>query len=141
MILLLAQLASPPIQPGPARVPERVLNPSPQPASQPDSEKEPFLRLPSNESLTPVEENSSAAGSHYLTSTNAVNVVGDLPYSKDKLSELLKTCRKVNDQISRLQRCAEAITGLLQKDGYVNSRVFIDREKYPAIDSRYGATC
>ena len=94
MILLLAQLASPPIQPGPARVPERASNASPRSASHPDSEKELFLRLPSNESLTPAEENSSAAGSHYVTSTNAVNVVGELPYSKDKLSELLKTCSK-----------------------------------------------
>ena len=132
MILLLAQLTSPPVQPGPARVPERASNASPRSASHPDSEKELFLRLPSNESLTPAEENSSAAGSHYVPTTNAVNVVGELPYSKDRISKLLKDCSKANDQTSRLQRCAEAITGLLQKDGYVNSRVFIEHETDPA---------
>ena len=132
MLLLLAQLASPPIQPGPARVPaERAPNQQPQFPSQTDSETTPSITLPSDEPLTPAAEDSSPAGHDTPGSSRTVNIVGDLPYSNSDLSELLERCSKANDQASRLQQCAEALTGLLQKDGYVNSRVYVEAEPAP----------
>ena len=132
MLLLLAQLASPPIQPGPARVPaERAPNQQPQFPSQTDSETTPSITLPSDEPLTPAAEDSSPAGPTTPGSSRTVTIVGNLPYSKSDLSELLERCSKANDQASRLQQCAEALTGLLQKDGYVNSRVYVEAEPAP----------
>ena len=131
MILLLAQLVSPTIQPGPARVPERVPNQQPPFPAQPDSKTTPSLTLPSNEILMPAAEESLPAGSDDSAPINAVNVEGTLPYSKDELYGILKRCNKVNDQTSRLQQCAEALTGRLQKDGYVTSRVFIEHHLGP----------
>ena len=132
MLLLLAQLASPPIQPGPARVPaERAPNQQPQFPSQTDSETTPSITLPSDEPLTPAAEDSSPAGPATPGSSRTVTIVGNLPYSKSDLSELLERCSKANDQASRLQQCAEALTGLLQKDGYVNSRVYVEAEPAP----------
>ena len=132
MLLLLAQLASPPIQPGPARLPaERAPNQQPRLPSQTDSETTPSITLPSDEPLTPAAEDSSPAGHDTPGSSRTVNIVGDLPYSNGDLSELLERCSKANDQASRLQQCAEALTGLLQKDGYVNSRVYVEAEPAP----------
>lgn len=132
MLFLLAQLASPPIQPGPARVPaERAPNQQPQFPSQPDSETTPSITLPSDEPLKPAAEDSSPAGRDTPGASRTVTIVGDLPYSKSDLSELLERCSKANDQASRLQQCAEALTGLLQNDGYVNSRVYVEAEPAP----------
>ena len=132
MLLLLAQLASPPIQPGPARLPaERAPNQQPRLPSQTDSETTPSITLPSDEPLTPAAEDSSPAGHDTPGSSRTVNIVGDLPYSNGDLSELLERCSKANNQASRLQQCAEALTGLLQKDGYVNSRVYVEAEPAP----------
>ena len=131
MIFLLAQLVSPPIQPGPARVPERAPNQQPRFPSKGDAETTPALSLPSNEPLPPAAEDSHSTISNDAAISGTVKVVGDLPYSKQELSKLLKGCSNSNDQPSRLRQCAEAITGLLQRDGYVNSRVFIEPEPAP----------
>ena len=93
MLFLLAQLASPPIQPGPARVPaERAPNQQPQFPSQTDSETTPSITLPSDEPLTPAAEDSSPAGRATPGSSRTVTIVGNLPYSKSDLSELLERC-------------------------------------------------
>ena len=131
MLFLLAQLVSPPIQPGPARVPERAPNQQPRFTEQPDSETTPSIALPSDEPLRPAAEDSSPAGSDEPVPSRTVTIVGDLPYSKKTLNELLERCSKANDQTSRLRQCAEALTGLLQNDGYVNSRVYIEAEPAP----------
>ena len=131
MILLLAQLISPPIQPGPARVPEHTPKKQPRFPTKPSSETTPSISLPSDEPFVPTAEDSRPAGSDEPSPSSTVTVVGDLPYPKDALSELLERCSKANDQTSRLRQCAEALTGLLQKDGYVNSRVYIEAEPAP----------
>ena len=131
MLFLLAQLVSPPIQPGPARVPERAPNQQPRFPEQPDSETTPSIALPSDEPLRPAAEDSSPAGSDEPVPSRTVTILGDLPYSKKTLNELLERCSKANDQTSRLRQCAEALTGLLQNDGYVNSRVYIEAEPAP----------
>ena len=131
MLLLLAQLVSPPIQPGPARIPERAPNQgSPLPTRQKPT-TEPSLSLPPQEpsSLSPEGSIPHKTNSTELNST--VNVVGNIPYSENTIVALLKRCSKVKEQTKRLQECAEALTGLLQKDGYVNSRVFIESEPVP----------
>ena len=79
----------------------------------------------------PTAEDSSPAGRDTPGASRTVTIVGDLPYSKSDLSELLERCSKAKDQASRLQQCAEALTGLLQKDGYVNSRVYVEAEPAP----------
>ena len=131
MLLLLAQLVSPPIQPGPARVPERAPRQQQGFPAQPGSETAPSITLPSDEVLTPATEDSSPARSDDSEPSSTVSIVGDLPYPKNALAELLERCSKANDQTSRLRQCAEALTGLLQKDGYVNSRVYVEAEPAP----------
>ena len=131
MLLLLAQLVSPPIQPGPARVPERAPRQQQGFPAQPGSETAPSITLPSDEVLTPATEDSSSALSDDSEPSSTVSIVGDLPYPKNALAELLERCSKANDQTSRLRQCAEALTGLLQKDGYVNSRVYVEAEPAP----------
>ncbi len=131
MLLLLAQLVSPPIQPGPARIPDVAPNQQPQSPTQPADETAPTLTLPNEQPLTAEPETSTSPVGGSEADDGNVKIVGDLPYDQAKVSEILRRCSKAVDQQTRLQQCAEAFTGLLQKDGYVNSRVFIESEPAP----------
>ena len=131
MLLLLAQLASPPIQPGPARVPDRAPNQGSPFAEQPKGETEPPLSLPADDLLRLSPDGSIPAATNNQAHSSTIKVVGDLPYPKNTIAALLKRCSTAKELKQRLQACAEALTGLLQKDGYVNSRVFIESKPAP----------
>ncbi len=123
MLLLLAQLVAPPLQPGPVRIPEPVPKeqfPSP-PVDQvpldPESLQLPLKAQPSKQKGGP-------------TAPWRPTIEGSAPYSSDELSDILSICSKSSSAL-RLQSCAEAITARLQLDGYVNSRVFVEEEPSP----------
>ena len=126
MLLLLAQLVSPPLQPGPARLP----NPAPVEQPKPDA---PIIepgddtqRLPQNDS-SPEDRFKPQAEPNTTGEINPFPLInGETPYSKVELRKLLRLCQTESTLNNRLKRCAEALTGKLQQDGYVNSRVFID---------------
>jgi len=137
MLLLLAQLVSPPLQPGPARLPDSVPAEIPNERAQPanpeadrsvnsDADLLPGA-VPTPEPLTPDTRPSESADQ-----SHALDVRGDTPYSPQELNQLLRRCRGVTPESERLQRCAEALTARLQQDGYVNSRVFIESSPAPA---------
>ena len=131
MLLLLAQLVAPPLQPGPARVPDPAPNERPR-QSRPDSSSDdegltisPDAMPQGQEEVVPPEASSGSLNSPLPL------INGETPYSSTELNQLLRECSQsasVNDQ---LKRCAESLTGRLQQDGYVNSRVYIEPEPAP----------
>ena len=126
MLFVLAQLVSPPLQPGPARLPD----PAPVEQRRPD----PPIVQPDNDSQPlPLDDNSSGAPAKPLQEpapTKDISpfpqVKGKTPYSQVELQKILRLCQRDNKLDNRLKRCAEALSGKLQQDGYVNSRVFIN---------------
>ena len=131
MLLLLAQLVSPPLQPGPARLPEQV----PKQQLEPDpSSTKPEL---DDRQLVPNGDGLKEPGQLPLKPTSrddvssSVEIKGTTPYSQAELRQLLSLCQAESSAETRLKRCAETLSGLLQQDGYVNSRVFIEDEPAP----------
>ena len=126
MLFVLAQLVSPPLQPGPARLPD----PAPVEQRRPD----PPIVQPDNDSQPlPLDDNSSGAPAKPLQepaptkdSSPFPQVKGKTPYSQVELQKILRLCQRDNKLDNRMKRCAEALSGTLQQDGYVNSRVFIN---------------
>ena len=126
MLFVLAQLVSPPLQPGPARLPD----PAPVEQRRPD----PPIVQPDNDSQPlPLDDNSSGAPAKPLQepaptkdSSPFPQVKGKTPYSEVELQKILRLCQRDNKLDNRMKRCAEALSGTLQQDGYVNSRVFIN---------------
>ena len=132
MLLLLAQLVSPPLQPGPARLPEQApveqLEPeSPQTKPEVDDQQ----LAPNNDSFTEPGASPSKPSSEENGDVS-VEIKGTTPYSPSELLKLLRRCQAGGSAETTLKRCAETLSGQLQQDGYVNSRVFIDEEPAPA---------
>lgn len=123
MLLLLAQLVSPPLQPGPARLPESAPAESPVRQESLPVPLQPGDLEPSNDQSLPDAPTSNP-------SSWRPQVQGETPFSEEQLQSLLLDCT-TNDINTTLTRCAEALTARLQEDGYVNSRVFIEREPAP----------
>ncbi|KZR86066.1 hypothetical protein MITS9509_03426 [Synechococcus sp. MIT S9509] len=132
MLLLLAQLVSPPLQPGPARVPDpapvQQLEPE-SPQTKPDVDDRQLA--PNNDSFTEPGVSPSEPASED-NGDISVEIKGTTPYSTSELRKLLRRCQADKSAQTRLKRCAETLSGQLQQDGYVNSRVFIDEEPAPA---------
>ena len=133
MLLLLAQLVSPPLQPGPARLPDTAPSERSRPGN-PDTnnglDRDDGLEQqtsPATDSSAP--EPSSSSHSHQGLSPD---VRGETPYTAAKLEQLLRRCSGAAPGRERLKRCAEVLTAQLQQDGYVNSRVFIESSPAPA---------
>ena len=131
MLLLLAQLVSPPLQPGPARLPEQA----PKQQLEPDpSSTKPEL---DDRQLVPNGDGLKEPGQLPLKPTSrddvssSVEIKGTTPYSQAELRQLLSLCQAESSAETRLKRCAETLSGQLQQDGYVNSRVFIENEPAP----------
>lgn len=131
MLLLLAQLVSPPLQPGPARLPEQA----PKQQLEPDpSSTKPEL---DDRQLVPNGDGLKEPGQLPLKPTSrddvssSVEIKGTTPYSQAELRQLLSLCQAESSAETRLKRCAETLSGQLQQDGYVNSRVFIEDEPAP----------
>ena len=131
MLLLLAQLISPPLQTGPARLPEQA--PAQQLVPNPSSIK-PEL---DDRQLVPNGDGLKEPGQLPLQPTSrddvssSVEIKGTTPYSQAELRQLLSLCQAESSAETRLKRCAETLSGQLQQDGYVNSRVFIEDEPAP----------
>ena len=130
MLLLLAQLVAPPLQGGPARVPE----PAPREQSVPRTPGE-----NRNDDLELAPESTSSTQPKLLdvrpSSTSSKSpmprISGDLPYNSTQLETLLRGCDTSSDVEPGLRRCAALLTGQLQQDGYVNSRVYIETAPAP----------
>lgn len=123
MLLLLAQLVSPPLQPGPARLPETA------PAESPARQEGSPVPLQQGD-LEPSGVQSPPKAPTSIPSSWVPEVKGDTPFSSPQLQSLLRSC-STDDINTTLIRCAEALTARLQQDGFINSRVFIEREPAP----------
>ena len=123
MLLLLAQLVAPPLQPGPVRIPEPI--PTERPPSRPVDDV-PLNPAPLQEPQQPQRPTSK----EQTTAPWFPPVEGSAPYSSEQLTEIISSCSEGSPSLS-LQRCAEALTAQLQRDGYVNSRVFVEEEPAP----------
>ena len=123
MLLLLAQLVAPPLQPGPARIPEPI--PTERPPSRPVGDV-PLNPAPLQEPQQPVRRQPQGA----TTDPWSPTVEGSAPYDSDQLADILSNCAESSPSLS-LQRCAEALTARLQRDGNDNSRVFVEAEPAP----------
>ena len=126
MLFVLAQLVSPPLQPGPARLPD----PAPVEQRRPNT---PIVEPDNDSQPLPLDDSSSGAPAKPLKETAPTKdisrfpeIKGKTPYSQAELQKILRLCQREKKLDSRLKRCAEALSGKLQQDGYVNSRVFIN---------------
>ena len=109
VIILLAQLVAPPIQPGPARLPEREI-PTSQPATiQLDIDNEANGDRKDEKRLKDADK-------------DIINIEGKSPYSIKQTKEILGNCDQSLDS-SRADSCITKLNARLQKDGYINSRV------------------
>ena len=111
MLPLLAQLVSPPLQPGPVRLPgagqqQTIPAAPPQPRSRPlDAPLDaPFPAAPGTTAAVP-------------------QLRGFNPYSPAQLSRILGNCLANSDPAAGLNACAAALRSKLFADGYINSRV------------------
>lgn len=121
MIELIAQLISPPIQNSPVRLPgPDAIEQRPSPA------QEPILRIePSEQPDEQTLPGSTSPQSPSFTSpsSKAPIIRGQLPYSLQKLQQILNSCSQGNEISVSLDICAKAITDRLVADGYINSRI------------------
>lgn len=109
MIILLAQIIEPPIQPGPARIPGREV-----PISKP---KEIRLEIEGDQNDSGIFDKQSAD-----EGDAAITVEGDLPYNKREARKILNDCNQYNN-FNKASKCASDINARLQRDGYINTRV------------------
>ena len=130
MLLLLAQLVAPPLQRGPARLPEPAPRQQPEPSTPGQTTNDDLKLAP--ESVSPTQPKLREARPRSSSSNSPLpRISGDLPYSSTQLETLLRGCATSSDVETGLKRCAELLTGQLQQDGYVNSRVYIETVPAP----------
>ena len=124
---LLAQLVAPPLQQGPARLPEQA--PLQQlPARGQD--RKPVISEPGPSDGTRPAAPAPAPAPQAPGRAGAIPPVqGRTPYSSAELETILRGCTKPRGSASAsregLIACAAALTARLTADGYINSRVFI----------------
>lgn len=121
MFPVIAQLVSPPVQPGPVRLPGSGARPSlpiTQPGPEPETRPTPPLQPP-DDGKTP------AAPSPQLQGFN--------PYSQAELQRILAECLASSDPSGRLNLCATALSARLFADGYINSRVLPRPSPAPGV--------
>ena len=108
MFPLFAQLVAPPIQPGPARLPERQ-----SPAANDDAVQ---LELEN-------EAGEQNEGEFNLQiNRQSIEIEGSSPYNRKRTQEILQDCELSVDS-SRKNSCVNQLNAQLQKDGYINTRV------------------
>ena len=113
MFPLLAQLVAPPIQPGPARLPERE-----SPARNNDAVQLELDQEPSQQ----VEGEFDAQGDG-----QPIELEGSLPYSKERIQEILQGCA-ISIDSNQKNSCISQLNAQLQQDGYINTRVVSEEE-------------
>ena len=138
MLLLLAQLVAPPLQRGPARLPEPAPRQQQQPRTPVDNRNDDLKLILESDSQTQPKQLKSQPRSR---SNLMPPISGDLPYGTTQLETLLQGCATSRDVEAGLKRCAELLTGQLQLDGYVNSRVYIETAPAPGRLIPPGGRC
>ena len=113
MFPLLAQLVAPPIQPGPARLPERE-----SPARNNDAVQLELDQEPSQQ----VEGEFDAQGDG-----QPIELEGSLPYNKERIQDILQGCA-ISIDSNQKNSCISQLNAQLQKDGYINTRVVAEEE-------------
>jgi len=124
LLMVLAQLIAPPLQPGPVRLPGAA--PQLQPAAEPAA---PLLG-PDEPRQAPGTEAPIAAPTAGGTAP-LPRIEGLSHYPATALEQLLTPCTAVVEASERLDRCAALLTSRLVADGYVNSRVYPQLEPAP----------
>ena len=114
MILLLAQMVSPPIQPGPVRIPSRTA-----PESRVDSVE---LEIEDNQS-----EGNKIDNLEKNTQITPPTPIGNSPYTKEQTKKILQGCTNLENK-DEATRCVNKLNAQLQKDGYINTRVVSESE-------------
>lgn len=109
MILLLAQLVAPPIQPGPTRIPGREI-----PASKPGT-----VQLDVDEKAN---QNDQSDKPDHTIENKTIDIEGESPYSDEQTKKILGNCDQTLDS-TQSDSCVNKLNAQLQKDGYINSRV------------------
>ena len=131
MLLLLAQLVAPPLQGGPARLPETAPRQHSVPRTPGENRNDDLELAPESTSSTQPKPLEGRPRRSTSTKSPLPRISGDLPYSSTQLETLLQGCDNTSNFESGLKRCAELLTGQLQQDGYVNSRVYTETVPAP----------
>ena len=124
---LLAQLVAPPLQQGPARLPEQA--PLQQLPGR-GQDRKPVISEPGPSDGTRPAVPAPGPAPQAPGRAGAIPPVqGRTPYSSAELETILRGCTKPRGSASAsredLKACAAALTARLTADGYINSRVFI----------------
>jgi len=128
-MLLLAQLVAPPLQPGPVRLPEEM--PLQQQRPQTPTPTRPVFPLPESTPApgpAPDQQKEQEPQDGELSPTPSIE--GQTPYSPEQLQQILSQCRR-RSATDTLIACAAALTARLTADGYVNSRVYVQKTPAP----------
>lgn len=137
MVTLLAQLVAPPLQNSPVRLP----NPAPiqrqprpgGPAGEPSLEQPILPKEPAPAPEAPQPRPPSPAVRPPTLSAPTPRIEGRLPYSPSRLRQILAPCLALNDPSQRLDSCAATLTARLARDGYVNSRVYVQSRQAAGV--------
>ena len=113
MFPLLAQLVTAPIQPGPARLPERQIPVQNDEAVQLKLDQEPSQQIRGEFDAQSNEQ--------------PIELEGSSPYNKDRIQEILNNCA-ISSNSNRGNSCINQLNAQLQKDGYINTRVVAENE-------------
>jgi len=131
MLLLLAQLVAPPLQRGPARLPEPAARQQPAP-NAPGENSNDDLKLAPDSGFPDQPKQLEPRPSPSSGSSALPQISGDqLPYRRTQLESLLRGCDTNSGDETGLRRCAELLNGQLQQDGYINSRIYTETVPAP----------
>ena len=123
-MLPLAQLVAPPLQPGPVRLPEA----SPLQRPRPGSKEPPIQGWEGQPSEVPEGPKQQPNPAKPQEGAKLPNVEGNHHFGPRELETLLKACATGN-AASTLQACAAALTARFISDGYINTRVYANRDR------------
>ncbi|QNI74817.1 polypeptide-transport-associated protein/ ShlB-type [Synechococcus sp. NOUM97013] len=108
MFPLLAQLVAPPIQPGPARIPERQ-----SPAANDDAIQLEVEDQKEEQNESEINEQSDG---------QSIELEGSSPYNAERTKQILRNC-ELSVDTSLENSCVNQLNAQLQIDGYINTRV------------------
>jgi len=123
-MLPLAQLVAPPLQPGPIRLPEA----SPLQRPKPGSKEPPIQLWDGQPPEAPEHQTQPLKPAQQQEGVKLPSVEGNHHFSKSELEKVLITCATGNASTT-LQACAAALTARYINDGYINTRVYANRDQ------------
>lgn len=122
MLLLLAQILQPPLQPGPVRLPQD--RPAETRGTPSNDQGKPVLEdADSIEAPSPSQPEQPHSES---PSFPVPDVAGSTLYEPSKLTQIFSSCSQISDHDERVTACAAALSAQLVSDGYINSRVAVE---------------